>query len=218
MTRPRRPILAIAAILCSVAFADDLKLGSNYNVLTIDENNSPVTVGGGAVLPSYLDGYALPYVYCVGLFTDVYVPDDYPDTLLTNNGVVNGAMINNAGEIAWLIDNYGVAAEGNQNDQEALQAAIWTVEYDNTSVTGEPVVTGDSGQSYYSQEQTDLNALGSKTAALSTITWMSPGNGSGTEYQGLITTVPEPMSILLFGTMLVLIVGLMKAKKTRSKV
>lgn len=221
MTRLRLPLLALAAMLCgSFAFADDLDLGPNYVPVTVLEFGVGVTnVGGGPITISSLNGSQLAYVYCVGFFTDVYVPDDYDDTTVATNGVVNGAAVNNAGEIAWLLDNFALASLGNTIDEQALQAAIWSVEYNNTAVTGEPVITGDSTQPYYSQYEADLAALGSNTAALNTIDWFSPGNGSGTVYQGLVGPgpggeVPEPTSILLFGTVVAFSARLIKRKRS----
>ncbi len=114
MTRVRFLILAFAVMLAgSAAHADDLKLGPNYVPVTIDEGGVGATnVGGGPITISFLNGSPLAYVYCVGFFTDVYVPDDYPDTVVTNNGFVNGAFVNHDGEIAWLLNIFAVASLG----------------------------------------------------------------------------------------------------------
>lgn len=217
MTKFRLATLALAVVLSgSAALADDLSLGGNYVPVTIDENGTPTTVGGGPITISYLNGTQLTYVYCVGLFTDVFVPDDYPDTIVRHDGVVDGAAVNNAGEIAWLLDNFAAAAAANPIAQQALQAAIWTVEYDN-GADGHPIVTGDSSQSYYSQYQTDLTSIG--TAPLSDINWFTPGDSTGTVYQGLVGPliageVPEPTGILLFGTVLLFGARSMRRKKS----
>ncbi len=218
MLAHRLSILAIAAMLgAGAALADDLNLGGNYNTFTIDENGSPVSTGGGPITPSTLDGRSLAWVYCVGLFTTVNVPADYPYTVVTTNGVADGAAINNAGEIAWLLDHYAAGAVGNTIDQEALQAAIWSVEYDSTSL-GHPVVTGNSGQSYYSQYESDLAALGSNTDPVSDILWLTPETTAGQDVnQALVAPVPEPASILLLGTMVLLIGLSIKRKKLAAR-
>ncbi len=209
--RPRIAFLTLAALVATgAAFADNLQLGGSYNTFTIDENGAQVSVGGGPVMPSTLNGQALPFVYCVGLFTDVYVPADYPNTIVTQNGIADGAAIHNAGEIAWLVDNFAVAAEGSTTAQEALQAAIWTVEY-NTAGPHTPV-TGDSSQGYYAQYQADMTALGTNTAPVSTLDWFTPKDATTNTYQALISAVPEPTSIFLLGTAALFVAGSMKKK------
>ncbi len=59
------------------------------------------------------------------LYTDIYVPGDYNNTIVTNNGAVNGNNVNNAGAVAWLLDEFAHSDIGNTNGQVALQAAIW---------------------------------------------------------------------------------------------
>jgi hypothetical protein len=219
MTRFRLSIFAFAVMLCgSAALADDLNLGGNYVTVIVDESTvGPTNVGGGPITISYLNGIQLAWVYCVGFFTEVYVPADYPTTLVTNNGVVNGALVNNAGKVAWLLDNYAAGSVGNVIAEQALQAAIWSVEYNGEGINSAlHVITGDKNQTYYSQYLSDLAALGSNTAALNTIDWFTPANGSGGPYQGLVgpgTPIPEPTSILLLGTALLFSAKLMKRGK-----
>jgi hypothetical protein len=219
----RLSILAFTAVLGgSAALADDLNLGSNYVPVYINEAGVGATnVGGGPITVSYLNGSQLAYVYCVGFFTDVYVPGDYNATTVTNNGTADGVTdnnnsqvvaVNNAGEIAWLLDTFAGAAAvagagGDQTQEQALQAAIWSVEYNGTgTAAGDPVLTGLAGQGYYGQYLADLSALGSNTADVATVDWFSPTiSGSSTVYQALVgpnAAVPEPASILLLGTLL----------------
>jgi hypothetical protein len=229
MTRYKLLILTLAVTLGgSAAFADteDLYLGGTYNTFSYFENGAPGTnpaspVGGGSIMPSTLNGKALAWVYCVGLFTDVNVPEDYPNTIVQNNGMVNGALVTNAGEIAWLLDTYANAAVTDVNAQEGLQAAIWSVEYNSLSL-GHPVVTGDPSAAYYSDYSHDLTALAASSvltqnADIGTIDWFTPGGANNFGVQGLVgpgpSAVPEPTSILLFGTVLILSAKLMKRKK-----
>lgn len=196
-------ILALAVMLaCSAARADDLNLGGTFNQIEMNTG----TVGGGSIVVSSLNGNTLAWVYCVDIIDDVYVPADYPNTIVRNDGIVNGSLVNNAGEVAWLLDNYAVAAEGNANQQIALQAAIWHVIYGNAEY-----LVNTAPQ--YSTYSADLTALGSNTDPLSDINWFSPKNTSDTVYQGLVgPTVPEPMSILLLATVLLCVARLLKQK------
>jgi len=227
-------VLALAMVLGgSVARADTLALGSQFGYTTVIMDgagpNGPytspteVSEGAGPIGPSTLNGSALAFVYCVDLFDEVSVPGTY-NALVTSNGTVNGAAVNNAGEIAWLLDNYGAAAGSTPgtpgssiaNEQQALQAAIWSVEYDTSTFR----VTGDSSQSYYSDYTTMMGSL--STAPTSDVYWFTPGGSTTGPYmQGLVggddSLVTEPASILLLGTMLLGVLHLLKRKLAPSQ-
>ena len=225
------------------ATCGSLALGGTYNTFTIDENGSPAgSVGGGSILPSSLNGVSLAWVYCVGLFTDVGVPATYDDTPVSSTAMVYGMLpgsnavtqVNNAKAIAFLLGNFATAAIGNATAQEALQAAIWTVEYNGAApVSSEPVVTGDPSAAYYSQYQTDLAVLNANPNAvantsLSTIEWFSPSTNMGSNINqplvgasGTFTTTtfapaPEPTSILFFGTVMLIVGSLAKRKFSKA--
>ena len=102
---------SIVFLMAAMANADTLQIGGNFNSITLDGymyQGKPITetVGGGSILPSYLNGVQLPYLYCIDLYTEIYVPATY-STLVTNNGTIDGgAAVHNSGKIAWLLDNY----------------------------------------------------------------------------------------------------------------
>ncbi|MGA7412663.1 MAG: PEP-CTERM sorting domain-containing protein [Bryobacteraceae bacterium] len=232
MTRFKLPILALTllALGAAAALADDLQLGGNYVSVTVDESGVGATqVGGGPITISYLNGAPLAYVYCVGFFTTINVPGDYTDTGVRNDSDVNGLAVNNAGAIALLLDQFAMSAAGNLDDERALQAAIWSLEYNGSGTDFDgsvgansyhATITADIGQNYYNKYLSDMAWLGTETvaeadAAISTIDWFSP-SVHGELNQGLVGphtagAVPEPVSILLFATLLVL-AGTLKRK------
>ncbi len=215
-------ILIIASIVFLIAGTANayysgasLYLGSNYSSnIYITEGGTPETTTGGPVGPSTLGGVSLEYVYCVDLYRVVYVPVTYPDTAVTNNGVIygNSAPVNNAAQIAWLLSTYGVWANNQGSEaQAALQAAIWHEEY-NGNVSLNQKYAPSAQYSYYS---TYLTSLGSNTGNVGNFLWMTPTDSSGIEYQaqvgvedgigtygssgGSVTPIPSSVFLLGFG-------------------
>jgi len=190
-------VFGVLAVLASgtSARADDFYIGDHYNIITY--NNGPgtsdVTVGGGSVTVSTLNGQVLPWVYCIGLYTDIYVPGAYNNTAVTKNGTVFGAAVHNAGLIAYWLDTYAKAAEGNANLEASLQGAIWHTEF------GVDIVAGNAITDSLAQYNIIINNIG--TANVNTIRWLSPEiPGSGTEYQPQVTIgTPEPSTLAIAG-------------------
>lgn len=219
----------VASLTCEnrvhaqVTTGNDLYLGGSYNTFAWTLYNSSGSViaaneGGGAITPSTLNGASLPWVYCVDIPDNVYVPANYNNTTVTTNGTVtvtsanpggggtagtyyvgNSATI--AGQIAWILDNYANAAIGNTGKEEAVQAAIWKVIY-GTDFT---VPVQDSVNIAMN---TILSAMKGQTAAVNSVYWLSPGDaGSSTIYQALVTanvggatlTAPEPSTFAIAG-------------------
>ena len=196
-----------------------LDTGSNFQQGQLDvtvkghNNDQPFyTTSGSIGLNPYfgsLDGQSVPYLYCVEIFTDILVRGTY-GTDVSNDGTVHGSLINNAGQIAWLLDNIGPIATTTSGDaQEGLQAAIWKQVYGaNFSVAA------GTSQGILDAYNADIAALGSNTASVSDVLWLSPYNQDGTPAQGLVTSatnilsisnfdnaspVPEPSSFALLG-------------------
>ena len=163
-------------------------------------NGNSVTEGGGSIDVSYLNGNQLSYLYCVDLFKRVYVPGDYPSTVVNNAGLIYGSPLANADQVAWLLSHYGTAGQGDA--AIALQAAIWTV------INGFNVYHLDAAAPQYGLYDSYLTALGNNTGDVSDFLWITPGTsdvaGALTQYQGLVgITVPEPGVLTLLGLGLV---------------
>ncbi len=203
--------LLASAVSENQARADDLQLGGNYNAFSWTLNTGSFSAsneGGGSISPSYLNGVALPWVYCIDIPDNVDVPGDYSHTTVTTNGTAwfgshnpwtggtagvytAGGSATIAGQIAWILDHYANSAS-TPAEQEAVQAAIWKVEY------GSAFTVQDSGVN--TAMNAILTALGSNTDAVSNIFWLSP-NGSGE--QALVTAaVPEPSTFAIAGVAL----------------
>jgi hypothetical protein len=183
--------------------ASTLQVGGTYSsiysiVHTPAGDNAPGNpVGGGSVDISYLDGRQLSYLYCVGLFIDIYVPNTYAATV-TNTGIINGVAINNAGEIAYLLGQYGIGGQGEK--AMALQAAIWNVEYGNSVYQLDELHYGINSQivTDYTNYVAAATAAGNNAGNISAFDWITPTD-NGAALQGQVTSVPEPDTLLLLG-------------------
>ena len=187
---------AASAVWMSPVRADILVLGGSYSYpVPLLEDNVATSEGGGSIDPSTLDGTPT-WVYCVDLYHNVNVPGTFNVTISTA-GVVNGATVNNAGEVAWLLENYG--GTGQAAPEVALQAAIWHVIYDGSAGYAGGHTVSLNTAAATSAEVTDYNnilsALGSHTGNLAGIDWLtlSPSDN----IQGLVALpVPEPTTVL----------------------
>ena len=150
-----------------------------------------------------LDGQALAATYCIDVTRDIQPPGTY-STTVTNDGTTFGTPVANAGAVAWLILNLGATATVG-DEQNGLQAAIWRTEYG----TGFELDGADNSQSGNSstliaQYRADLALLGSNTAPVSDVLWISPVDSNLNNCQALAglyvnnpAVVPEPSSLLL---------------------
>jgi hypothetical protein len=213
----------LAGLTCEKqAVADDLNLGGTFNAGNFYTFNGSSPGGGGSITPSFLNGVSLPYVYCIDIPDNVNVPVDYKFSTVTTNGTAiygnptenpwsTGGLVSvpQAQGVANLLGTYAAAANVGTAAQQALlqdglQAALWATIYGyGTSTTG--LFVTDS--SVLAQMNSDL--AGANYHAVSSVYWLSPGDGSSTIYQALVTAnngaspdpigSPEPSTMVIAG-------------------
>ncbi len=196
-------------LVAGLAQADTLYLGGSYTkgivmdtagTYTFSGGATQATVGGGSIDPSTLNGVALPYVYCIDLFTDINVNGTY-NAVVTTNGTISsnsstlpGLVASAAPQIAWLLSTYGQGGQGDA--QGALQAAIWHVIYG-----GHVSLDSSNDATMKADYNADLAALDSHTGNVSAFYWISPDSSVNWE-QALVapSPVPEPGTLALLGS------------------
>src|SRR5271157_233046 len=227
-------MIGVAIVLGSgMALADtnkDLDITGGFNPgITISGDSLDGTYGGGIFTGGKLGGTSLPWIYCVDIPDEVYVPGDYPNNTFNNNGTIAGssknntaggltgyttdgtqAAVHNAIDVAWLLHTYAAGAT-TYDLQVGLQGAIWNQIYGVTLTHCNP----GSGQetNCVTDYTADLNALTAAIAAsggnlpnyVGDFTWLSPNGASQSVDQGLITQlVPDSgVTLMLLGGTLV---------------
>ena len=149
------------------------------------------------------------YTYCVD--PNHYLLD-VQDVTLSSSDFLTSAGVTDAGEkAAWLVNTFAssIHQSGSGADAAALQVAIWEAISDNNPdlsaggfrLIGSPDIAAEA-QGY-------LNALFSGPGGYHTSSapWLDSSNG-----QGQMTPAPEPASLLLCGSGLILF-----ARRIRSK-
>lgn|ERR1017187_1537411 len=186
-------IVALAIVLGPSPLRADigtLHIGTSYSSIT----------DGGSFDVSTWNGTSLQYLYCIDVHDYISPGGDYTNTSATTNGHVTtstgwfGSVV--AGQIAFLLDNYGVAGQ-NTSQVVALQEAIWKTIYGRSFDYGSPTTPEDTtAKGYY-----DL-AVASKAGNVGAYLWFSPNTGDTTIHQAEVGKVPEPTSIVLLGAFL----------------
>jgi hypothetical protein len=173
--------------------------------ITLNISGNPNNVNGhynpafaGSIVPSSLDGTPLPFLYCVDVLHDIFIPRAGYSTDLNNLGKVHGTNVVNAGQVVWLLDQYADSAKGDSNKTAALQATIWEVIYGNQFTLNYPTTS----KTIYDSYTTYITGVSSAPTSVGNYTWLSPKGidpytGKPALMQGLVTRVPEPGSTLL---------------------
>ncbi|MDR3567031.1 MAG: PEP-CTERM sorting domain-containing protein [Syntrophobacteraceae bacterium] len=203
------------ALLATVgmARADSLYVGSSYTYpIHIVDNGVQKTVGGGSIDPSTLNGTLLKYMYCINPDLEISAGTTYANTIVTTNGVIGGTPghgVTNAGQIAWLLGNYGTGGQG--ANAYALQVAIWHEE--DSTITMDTFHSTAQEIGLYNSY---LSSLGGNTGNVSDFLWITPQNSCGQIFQEQVGAVPEPPTLLLLGTCLAVFAALrLKARQAK---
>lgn len=201
-------------LLAGAAQAGVLQLGDDYTSIHGIWGSSHETWGGGSFEPSSWNGTPLEFVYCVDALHSLS-SSGYNSASATTTGVVNGSLVHNAGQVAWLLDHFGTA--GNGDEAYALQAAIWHVIYEGAGRHGTDKYNIDRTEHLDAVDLYDtmLLALGSKTADISGYLWITPGGNNCEKQQGLVASirsVPEPGTFFLLGSGLLGLVAVGRKK------
>ncbi|MGB7512203.1 MAG: thioester domain-containing protein [Pelodictyon phaeoclathratiforme] len=188
-------IIAVAIMTMSgMAHATEvinLHIGGSYSNIKSIVNGVQKSEGGGSIDPSFLNTRALKYLYCVDLFTPVYVNADYPYTTVNNSAIIHGNLVENAGKVAYLLGNYGIGGQGEQ--AIALQAAIWHV-VNKTGVYDLDIASYGSTSNIATLYNKYINEATTNSSNVSKFLWINPGKDVAglTNYQGLVSNSPNP--------------------------
>jgi hypothetical protein len=227
--------VAVLGLLASLACAnraqaDVLTVGGTYNTFgwTLTEGGNVIAQneGGGSINVSVLNGNNLPWLYCIDIPDNISPNATYNNTLVTTTGqaiygaqnpwpgvpgltFAGGDSGTIASEIAWVLANNAIAGN-TPAQQEAIQAAIWSLIYGQAS---SPSANGyyitDPGVRAAVFGSGGILASGPGTSSPSGFLWLSPGKTTdppGTIYQALVTVgistrsiTPEPSSFAIAG-------------------
>ena len=224
--------LAALMIALAVVLGFSSARADTFGTLFVGPNYTTNPISGGSIDPSTwtpLNGTteSLAFLYCIDVPDDVVVNESYANTLATTTGYVTMSIPNKtvtsspyqddaplinvngdpvAGQVAWLLDNYGI---GGQNTLQVvgLQEAIWYEiygQYDNQPVGSTAVTDLDN---LYGCGATGCYADTSnapKVGNVSGYLWFSPGDNPNSPNQALVGRVPDGgMTLMLLGGALI---------------
>lgn len=186
-------------------------------------NGSSITLDAGEMRAYDASGATLvPLIadYCLNAGTSIDGVK-HPDAI-TGDGTVNGLTVHNAKEIAWLIQNVGIAlhpltSSGAYDDKAALQAAIWHLGGLNGPSGTAGTFDLDPSSSLIGQYNIYLGLAAAHQADLNSVLWITV-NDAGQIFQGQVASnpVPEPSSMCLLGFGLLGLIGYQRSRLRKS--
>lgn len=140
------------------------------------------------------------YAYCIDV--NNYLKDPQNVTIKSTSDLDNPGVTDAGEKAAWLFNTYAatIHATGTNTEAAALQVAIWAALYNDTN-TLNGTFKLLSGGAIATQAGTYLSALFSGPGGYhtSSATWLDAPTGYGQD-QIVTMPIPEPASLLLFGT------------------
>jgi hypothetical protein len=211
-------VIAFGSLACSgragadfVVYAGDISTGSS----SATGQNISFIYKQGAITDTFTNQYAGQLLasfvsagkvgdftmYCVDITDSFRVPSNWPVNV-NSTGSIDGATVNNAGQVAYLIDNYGFK-KLDADHSAALQAAIWRELYGaNFNLTSASSGVTSAYNTYLGY------VTGSNSGNMAIASWLTPTapTNLGDYPQGMVTApppaspgpvVPAPPSFLM---------------------